>query len=135
MRHDDPYTKLMLTVIALCLLWLCVMTSGLPVQARQDAPFTTSGPVQAVAIVGWGTVDEKGRVTIARSEDRRTSSDPNIPVRVIGYPMPARPVDVRLGYTDTEPLPVGLKTVKRGADWDPIRVEVEPEPPRARPGR
>ena len=31
----DRYTKLMLTIIAACLVWLCAMTAGRPAQAQQ----------------------------------------------------------------------------------------------------
>ena len=54
----DRYTKIVLTVIAGCLLWLCVMNTGLGVQAQQPPVPAAVGPAREVApqpvvIVGW----------------------------------------------------------------------------------
>jgi hypothetical protein len=87
--------------------------------------------VQPVVIVGWGTLDGKGRVTLSMNE-RTATTDPNMPVKVIGYPAP---LDVRLDYSELRPMPVGIATIKRVGEWDPIRSSVEGEPVRPRPGR
>jgi hypothetical protein len=129
----DRYTKLVLTVIALCLVWLCAASTGWPVQAAQRTQ-GLSGPPQPVVIVGWGTMDPKGSVSVMMTEGRSgTVSDPNIPVKVMSLPMD--PVAVRLEYTDAYPLPVGLTSTKRTGEWEPIRVAVEGEPVKPRPGR
>jgi len=125
----DTYTKMMLTVIAGCLLWLCASGGGRPVQAQQ-APALVDGRPQPVVIVGWGTVDVQGRVTVAMAADRRT--DPNIPVSVI---QSVTPLDVRLEYSEARPLPVGISQIKQTGEWEPIRSSVEEEPVRPRPGR
>jgi hypothetical protein len=44
-------------------------------------------------------------------------------------------VNVRLEYTESHPLPVGLSSIKRTGEWDPIRSRAEEEPVRPRPGR
>lgn len=51
---SDPYTKLVLTVIAAALLYLCIVLTPLPAVHAQNTlrPGEPTGPVQAV-IVGW----------------------------------------------------------------------------------
>jgi hypothetical protein len=131
----DRYTKAVLTAIAAGLLWLCVLQTGWPVQAQQQRPADVEpGPPQAVVIVGWGTMDAEGRVSVARTSGRTgTSTDPNIPVKVIA--LPPGPYDVRLPYSEVQPLPVGVSQVKPAGAWEPVRVSVEDAPLRMRPGR
>ena len=82
---SDTYTRVVLTFIALCLAWLCAMTTDWPLHAQSKPPMIASGPAQPVVVVGWGTVDADGKVTLARTTDRPNSAtDPNIPVKVIG---------------------------------------------------
>jgi hypothetical protein len=130
--RPDPYTKAVLTVIAGCLLWLCVMQGGRPLAAQQALTLEKAAP-QPVVIVGWGTLDEQGRATLTMLEDRRgRHTDPNIPVKLVS--VPAAPIDVRLNYTDTEPMPVGVTRIKPAREWEPIRSAAEPEPTRPKPG-
>ncbi len=130
--RPDPYTKAVLTVIAGCLLWLCVMQTGRPVAAQQSLQLGDVAP-QPVVIVGWGTLDEKLRPTLAMVQDRAgRRSDPNIPVKLVS--VPAAPIDVRLSYTDKEPMPVGVTRIKPAGEWEPIRSAAEPEPTRPKPG-
>ena len=44
----DAYTKVVLTMIALCLLWMCVRDTGLSATVHAQSP----APVQEVVIVG-----------------------------------------------------------------------------------
>jgi hypothetical protein len=127
---NDAYTKLLLTVIALCLIWLCAMTAR-PALAQH----TLEATPQPVVIVGWGTFDAKGRTSVTMLQDRTgtRTSDPNIPVKLIE--VPAGPIDVRLDYSDARPMPVAVTSIKRRGEWEPIRSAVEPEPVRSRPGR
>ena len=128
----DPYTKTVLTVIAGCLLWLCAMQMGRPLAAQQALTLEKAAP-QPVIVVGWGTLDEQGRVSVTMQQTRSgRRSDPNLPVALIS--VPAAPIDVRLGYTDKEPLPVGVTRIKPVGEWEPIRSAAEPEPTRPRPG-
>ena len=130
--RPDAYTKAVLTVIAGCLLWLCVMQTGRPLAAQQALTLEKVAP-QPVVIVGWGTLDEQGRATLTMVEDRRgRHTDPNIPVKLVG--VPAGPIDVRLDYTDKEPMPVGVTRIKPAGEWEPIRSAAEPEPTRPKPG-
>ena len=127
---SDRYTKAVLTVIAASLVWLCVMHAGRTVRA-QPSPLA-DGRAQPVVIVGWGTMDAQGRVTLTMGGDRRNpTTDPNLPVNVVGLPAP---IDVRLEYSEARPLPVGISSIKRTTQWDPIRSSVEEEPVRSRPG-
>ena len=128
----DAYTKAVLTVIAGCLLWLCAMQAGWPLSAQQTLQLGSTSP-QPVVVVGWGTLDAHGQASVAMVEDRAgRRSDPNIPVKLVS--VPAAPIDVRLNYTDTQPMPVGVTRIKRAAEWEPIRSAAEPEPTRPRPG-
>jgi hypothetical protein len=129
------YTRIVLTVIAACLLWLCALTAGWPVQAQQQTPPLAGERAQPVVVVGWGTLDNDGRISLRMNADRsRPATDPTVPVRVIDYPMPPSPVDVRLEYSEAHPLPTGISSINRTGTWDPIRTAVEPESPRPRPG-
>jgi hypothetical protein len=143
---SDRYVRVVLTVIALCLVWLCVMTTPSPLKAQRGAAPQGRGSmsamllggtsIQPVVVVGWGTLDAQGRASVAMTGDAADNrSDPNVPVRVVGYPMPPKALDVRLEYTDLKPLPVGVASIKRTGEWEPIRTAVEPEPVRPRPGR
>jgi hypothetical protein len=129
----DAYTKAVLTVIAGCLLWLCAMQAGRPLAAQQMLTLERVAP-QPVVIVGWGTLDEAGRTTVTMVPDRmgRRQTDPTIPVKLVS--VPAAPIDVRLNYTDREPMPVGVTRIKPAAEWEPIRSAAEPEPTRPKPG-
>ena len=130
----DWYTRFVLTVIAACLLWLCALGSGRPVEAQQRTPPLSAERPQPVVVVGWGTLDLDGKVNLTMNGGR-TATDPQLPVRVVAYPMPSGPVDVRLEYSEGHPLPVGLSSIKPAGPWEPIRSAVEPEPMRPRPGR
>jgi hypothetical protein len=128
--RPDPYTKAVLTVIAGCLLWLCAMQTGRPLAAQQALTLEKAAP-QPVVIVGWGTLDEQGRVSIERDRTGRRT-DPNLPVKLVS--VPAAPIDVRLNYTDKEPMPVGVTRIKPVGEWEPVRSAAEPEPTRPKPG-
>ena len=128
--RPDSYTKTVLTVIAGSLLWLCAMQTGRPVAAQQALTLEKAAP-QPVVIVGWGTLDEQGRISIERDRTGRRT-DPNLPVKLVS--VPAAPIDVRLNYTDREPMPVGVTRIKPVGEWEPIRSAAEPEPTRPKPG-
>ena len=127
----DRYTKAVLTVIAAGLMWLCALHAGWPVQAQQRPPEVAAGPPQPVVIVGWGTIDMDGHVALVRTS--RGVTDANLPVKVTA--LPPGPVDVRLPYSEAQPLPIGVTQVKPAGVWEPVRVSVEDAPVRTRPGR
>ena len=139
----DRYTKAVLTVIAGCLLWICALTVGRPALAQQ---LTRVDPVpagvQPVVIVGWGTLDQNGKVALQMVTEggvRRTDAtlavraDSPLPV-TLPY-TPEAPLSVRLGVQQGSPMPVSIKSVEKGSGpWDPIRADVESGPVRPRPG-
>lgn len=144
----DRYTKAVLTVIAGCLMWLCAMGTGRPVQAQQvsnvdGASFAER--IQPVLIVGTGSMDAQGKIAVnfvTRSGVQVTDStlpvklpytqETPLPVRLpytAGSPMPAQ-----LFYSPGAPLPVEITGIKKTRDWEPIRAQVEDAPLRRTPG-
>ena len=72
----DRYTKAVLTVIAGCLLWICVTSAGVPLGAQMRFAASTNTTVQPVVIVGTGTLDRSGTVTFDYSRGRSEWSLP-----------------------------------------------------------
>ncbi len=90
----DLYTKTILTVIAACLVWLCV--NNLSFLPRAEAQ--PGGVLSQVQIIG---IDRNVR----------------IPVQIIGSEKP-------LPVTATsDGLSVKLSGIKKGKDWDAIKTE------------
>ena len=140
----DRYTKLMLTIIAACLVWLCAMNVGRPAQAQQltAMPAALPGGAQPVVIVGWGTMDMTGRIALQlMGNGNAARTDATVPVRA-DHPLsvtlpytPDAPLPTRLSATHDNPVPVEIAAVrKNGKGWEPIRTEVEPAPTRDKPG-
>src|SRR5215203_4495090 len=112
----DRYTRGVLTVIAIALVYIGAMLSGRPLSAQSGATVIAPQRLvdtkpQPVVIVGWGTVGGDGRivVTMVKEHDGAVHSDSTLPVRVNA--MPERAVNVSLGVTADNPLPVGLTAV------------------------
>lgn len=126
----DRYTKIVLTVIAGCLLWMCVMGAPLPLHAQQNITFQNgNGPAVPVVVVGTGTLRRDGVVTVSFRGDR---TDPTLPV-TLPYSA-ANPLPTHLPYTPDAPLPVEVTSVKKGTNWDSLRVNVDDAPVRSKPG-
>jgi hypothetical protein len=138
----DRYTKMVLTVIAGCLLWICATTFAGPAHAQSQAT-SLPGGAQPVVVVGYGSVDQDGKISVRTISTSRTAfhTDPVVSVRA------EQALPVKLPYTPQDPLPTHVMTnaanplavtvtaVQRsGPSWDPIRTQVEPEGARARPG-
>ena len=104
----DLYTKAVLTVIAACLVWICV--SGVTPVAQAQAPQAASPPPTRVMLV---------------DEDNRPIHAQGLRVHFGGMPVP---VDV-----GTSPLPVALRSIQRGGAWDSFDVRVLREAPTTRP--
>lgn len=134
----DRYTKVMLTIIAGALLYLCALASGESAFAQGGAIGSMSlGRVkpQPVVVVGWGTVRSDGEVMVTTRQDPTTrtfQTDPTMPVKI--QDVPEQPLTVRLAVTPQHPLPVGITGIKAGTDWEPIRAKVEPAPMQTKPG-
>jgi hypothetical protein len=111
----DAYTKAILTIIAACLMWMC-LNGVTPVTQAQVKP-----PEPAPVIL----VDAKGN-PIFTAEGLRVNFGPK-PLPVI-LTNDAVPVNVR-----NPALPVVLRAVQRSTMWDAIHVQVMREPPTQMP--
>jgi hypothetical protein len=142
----DRYTKAVLTVIAGCLVWICAKGTGQALSA-QSAQFLRipNANVQPVVIVGTGTLDQQGTVTVSYiQQDGVRRTDPTLPV-ALPYTT-ARPLPVALPYTGSSPMParltngsdapipVEISAVRKVGEWEPIRTSVEDAPARKKPG-
>ena len=138
----DRYTKAVLTVIAGCLLWLCLMSVGRPVEAQRLAavpPQMVPAQAQPVVIVGWGEMSTKGEVTLSlrRRADGTQVTDTALPVAINrdGPPLPVTVNSaIKLAYTNEAPLAVGVTAIRRTAEWDSIDTNVLPGPRTKMPG-
>ena len=140
----DRYTKTVLTVIAACLLWQCLMAAGVGVHAQQlMKPNANLVPdfAKPVVIVGWGEMGPAGEMV--RLSMKRTANgfvtDPTLPVKLPYTADAPMPVDVKapvaVASNPASPIAVGITEIKRGGgDWEPISAKVEPEPTRKTPG-
>lgn len=81
----DTYTKLVLTVIALCLIWLSVGgPSLLPTVSAQSKQARYASGYERVVIAGW--VDERGDehpLSGAKTDATGKTSVPGVPVAVV----------------------------------------------------
>ncbi len=111
----DTYTKAVLTVIAACLVWMCVSGAILTPVAAQ-APRAP----QEVMVVGT-------RVPVAVVTAPRTSLAVRPSAEWYQEPLP---VDA------ARPLPTTLNGVERqgGGRWDPLDVNVKEQPRKGAPG-
>src|SRR4051812_7558887 len=129
----DRYTKAVLTVIAACLLWMCVMGAGPGLQAqRQRDRDRDPEPVpvdlkdiktiaQPVILVGTGTMDRQGNIQISfNPQDRERRTDPTL--------------SVRLPYSPSNPMAVEISAVKKAGEWDSLRTAVDDAPLKSKPG-
>lgn len=140
----DRYTKIVLTVIAACLVWLCAMSTGKTAQAQQltAMPSTLPGGVQPVVVVGFGSMDMSGRIAlslIGSEGNMRTDTELSVradrPLRVDLPYTPDNPLPARVTSTHDNPLPIEIAAIRKNAKgWEPIRAEVEPAPTRDKPG-
>jgi len=130
----DTYTKAVLTIIAACLLWICVMTTGQPLKAQAPQQYSPL-PAQPVVVVGWGRLNPTapGGIEIAWSDSARKISEPAVPIRPASDPK-FEPLRVRMDLPT--PLPVSLEAVKksRTGEWDALRTDADPDPGSVVPG-
>ena len=112
----DAYTKAVLTVIAGCLVWICLNGTTPAALAQAGRP----EPTQVILVDAKGT-------PIYTSEGFRVNFAPKpIPVSVTNASLP---VDV------TNPaLAVAVRAIQRTTAWDPINVQVMRDPPAQKPG-
>jgi len=123
----DAYTKVVLTIIAASLVWICVAGMLFAPAAAQSQQ-----PPQEVVVVGV-------RSPVAVVTPPRTAlsvvygSDVPVVVRP-GVEWYAKPVPARVAAS--EPFPARLIGVERekGERWDAIDVNVKEQPRKAGPG-
>lgn len=129
----DSYTKTVLTVIAACLVWLCVKSTGETVVAQAQPALWSPLPAQPVVVVGWGRLNPAvaGGIEIDWSDPQRRVSESSVAVRPSTDP---RFDPMRVRVESQAPLSVSVDAVRRGAAWDPFRTQVEKDPPRLTPG-
>ncbi len=101
----DAYTKAVLTVIALCLVWICI--SG-----RFSTPVSAIAP-QEVVLVGV-----RGERTVVPVRPTDEWYDTALPIDA-ARPLPTRLMAIERGA---------------GARWDPMEVNVREQPRKANPG-
>jgi len=111
----DAYTKAVLTVIAACLVWMCV-TRATPVAQAQ------AGQPQPTAVV---LVDAKGAPLITQDGLRVNLGTKTLPVVVANSPVPVEVSNASLN--------VSVRALQRTGAWDPVQVQVLREPPSLRP--
>lgn len=124
--RTDTYTKVVLTIIAACLLWLCAMSAGQPLKAQ---PLQYSAlPAQPVVVVGWGRLNPgaPGGIEIAWSDPGRKISEASVQVRPATDPK-FDPLRVRVEMPT--PLPVSIDAIRksRAGAWDAVRTAAEPD--------
>jgi hypothetical protein len=131
--HTDTYTKVVLTVIAGCLLWICAMSAGQPLRAQplQYSPL----PAQPVVVVGWGRLNPAAPagIEIAWSDPGRKISESAVPIRPAAD-LKFDPLRVRIEMPT--PLPVSIDAVRKphAGAWDAVRTAAEPDTGSRLPG-
>jgi hypothetical protein len=121
----DAYTKVVLTIIAACLVWLCVTDAGL-------TPVAAQGPREPQEVVLFGTRTPVPVLTPPRTSLSMVYGDSvSLPVRP-GPEWDAKPATV----TASDPLPAKLVGIERSKSdhWDALDVNVKDQPRKGTPG-
>jgi hypothetical protein len=113
--NTDLYTKAVLTVIAACLVWIC-LNSVTPTAMAQ----TAAGQPARVMIV-----DERGNPLYTAQGFRVNLGTQPLPISVSNTSLP-----VTIGNTS---LPVVVTSVERLGRWDPLEIRVLRDPPTLMP--
>ena len=113
--QTDLYTKAVLTVIATCLMWLCVNGATPVVGAQATRPEPT--PVVLV--------DANGNPIYGAEGFRINVGTKAVPVFIQNDEMPVT--------VTNRALTVAVGAIRRSSVWDPIQVQVMREPPTQRP--
>lgn len=111
----DLYTKAVLTVIAACLVWMCI--NGVMPVASAQADRAEPAPVIFV--------DPEGAPIYTSDGFRVNPGTRALPVSLTHSSLPVEVTNA--------PLPVTVRSIQRGTAWDPIQVQVMREPPTLRP--
>ncbi len=129
----DLYTKAVLTVIAACLVWMCVngatpvtLAQGQP-QAQAKAARAQPTPVILVNEDGAPIYSPQGlRVSVVNEKGIPIYTQQGIRVNLGAQPLPVT-------VNNNAPLPVSVRALQQGSEWDPILVHVLREPPTLKP--
>ena len=124
--QPDLYTKVVLTVIALSLSWMCIsgVTQPLSAQAQADRPRPT--PVVLVDERGLPLMTAQGlRVNFGGQTMPVTIGNQTLSVAVSNQNVPV--------VINNQTLPVVLTAIERRGIWEPLQVDVVKQPPTLRP--
>jgi hypothetical protein len=111
----DLYTKTVLTVIAACLMWICVNTLTPTVSAQKGA----AQPMRVII------VDEEGNPLHTHQGFRVTLGAEPLPITVTNTFLPVMVGNSSLGVT--------VRSIERAGSWDPLQVQVLKDPPTLQP--
>jgi hypothetical protein len=129
----DLYTKSVLTVIALCLVWMCLngVTPVTQAQAQAQPQAKSAPPAPPTPVV---LVNEKGipiytsqglRVSLVNEQGTPVYTPQGLRVNVAGEPVPV--------VVNNPVLPVSVRAIQQGNTWDPILVQLLRDPPTLKP--
>jgi hypothetical protein len=110
----DLYTKMILTLIAVCLVWICA-NGFMPTASAQAQP----APTRVVL------VDEKGAPISTAQGLRVNVGTDAFPVTLANQTVPVT--------ISNQTLPVAITAIERRGSWDPIAVDVMKPPPTLMP--
>jgi hypothetical protein len=121
--NTDLYTKTVLTVIALCLVWMCA-NGATPVARAQGG--TQPSPVVLVDEKGVPINTQQGlRVRLVNEQGVPIYTPQGLRVNLGAQPQPV--------IVNNVPLPVSVRSIQQTAAWDPVFVRVLREPPTLAP--
>jgi len=112
---SDWYTKTILTVIALCLIWICC-NGAAPIVSAQAAP---PAPMPVVL------VNERGVPLIGAQGLHVNLGGLAVPVVVSNQTLPVA--------ISNQTLQVVLTAVERHGSWEPLMVDFVKQPPTPKP--
>ena len=116
----DLYAKTVLTIIAGCLLWICV-TGAIPVASAQAQP-----PQQPLP--------PPTRVLLVDQNNVPVSTLQGLHVNVGTQALPVAIVNQSLPVTlTTAPVPVAITAIERQGTWNPLVVDVMKAAPTLQP--
>ena len=134
----DLYTKSVLTVMALCLVWMCVNGNTPVARAQAQAPAQPQAqpqaarPPQPTPVI---LVNERGQpIYTAQGLSVNLVNEKGTPIYTtqgLRVNLGAQPLPVVL--SNTAPLSVSVRSIQQGTAWDPILVYVLREAPTLKP--
>jgi hypothetical protein len=109
----DSYTRVVLSVIAIALVWLCFQTTATPVSAQ--------GQVQRVIVVGWEKPLRSLPIMLVNQEGNSILDGDSIRVVVANH--------------EGQAIPIEISSIGRGSGrWEALPVDVMKDPGSRLPG-